>query len=160
MSGFALRGLGDYLAHPGLGDDGTTTDLSLVDPFNLSTTNLVTDPSQMMTGPSFPSAYTPGTTTGLTSSDINFPSASGLTSAQWASLSNQLTNILGKVLVQNTVPSGQIQITGPNGQSEVIQTNANTAGIGIPGLNLSNYSQWLLPAGILLAILFVGWGHK
>src|SRR5579863_6793660 len=49
-----FRGLGDFLAHPGLGDDGTTTNLSLSDPFGLSTANLVTDPSQLMTGPSFP----------------------------------------------------------------------------------------------------------
>lgn len=57
-----------------------------------------------------------------------------------------------KILQQVTLPSGQIQITGPNGQSEIIQTNANTAGIGIPGLNSANSS------GLFSILLIIGGG--
>jgi hypothetical protein len=71
-------------------------------------------------------------------------------------LAQQWTNITGKILQQTTVPAGQIQITGPNGQSEIIQTSATTAGIGIPGLNVGNtsglFSLVLLGGGIFLLV--------
>lgn len=61
-----------------------------------------------------------------------------------------------KILQQVTVPSGQIQITGPGGQSEVIQTNANTAGFMVPGF--SNFGQAFSGIGSWIWLLILGGG--
>lgn len=174
MSGFGFRGLGD---------DSTDFFNPIVQALApLDTSNLVTDPTQLMTGPSFvPSASDVESTIGQYLVDngliapgqcLGCPPPSGgapasnppaLSQAQLASIIQQWSTTTGKILQQVTLPSGQIQITGPNGQSEIIQTNANTAGISIPGLPSSftgNGSSWLLIGGILFAVLAVGWGHK
>jgi len=236
-----FRGLGDFLAHHGLGDDSTdiqvlsgtntpdnTNIFDLMSPAPAITTSLAPEPTMSA---SFPSSFLydiastgssafqqaqstmaswftgnsspspsgaaslapsvnisaqdlqnywngtagPDVTAALDSALANMglpfgtcagpgcgPSSSGGASSSSvnsnlaASLAQQWTNITGKILQQVTLPAGQIQITGPNGQSEIIQTSANTAGIGIPGLNVGNtsglFSLVLIGGGIFLLV--------
>ncbi len=95
---------------------------------------------------------------------IGGPGSSGLPNSNLMSqLAQQWTNITGKILQQTTLPAGQIQITGPNGQSEIIQTSASTAGIGLPGLmnNSNSLIQFVMLCGIgLVAVKVIeGAGH-
>lgn len=92
------------------------------------------------------------------------PIVSSSGAINWNAIIPGLFSAAEKIGIQQTVPAGQIQVTGPGGTSTVEQLPAGvTTGFSIPGITGTLDSSsliWLLLLGGGAVILFSALGHK
>jgi len=81
----------------------------------------------------------------------------------WNAILPGLFQAAEKIGIQQTVPAGQIQVTGPGGTSTVEQLPAGvTTGFSFPGIpgTIDSSMVWLIALGLGGILLFSALGHK